>query len=124
MRVLIDTNVFISFLLNPDRTGNIQEIFNALSAEKFTLLIPEALLDEILVTVTGKPRLAQRISPHVLRGFLSTLEELGETIPRIESPIPAVTRDPKDDYLLPMHWLAKLIISSQAMRIYLYWQSK
>ncbi|MEJ2750687.1 MAG: putative toxin-antitoxin system toxin component, PIN family, partial [Anaerolineae bacterium] len=100
MRVLIDTNVFISYLLNPHRMGTIQAIFTAWSAGKFTLLVPEALLDEILVTVSNKPHLAQRISPDLLKEFLSTVQELGETVPRIESPIPAVTRDPKDDYLL------------------------
>ena len=100
MRVLIDTNVFISYLLSPHTAGFVQTILQAWAEEKFTLLIPEALLDEILVTVTHKPNLAKRISPADLKAFLTTLQELGEEIPRIESPIPTVTRDPKDDYLL------------------------
>jgi putative PIN family toxin of toxin-antitoxin system len=100
MRVLIDTNVFISYLLGPHSTGVVQTILQAWAKEKFTLLIPEALLDEILVTATNKPNLAKRIAPADLKAFLTTLQELGEEVPRIESPIPAVTRDPKDDYLL------------------------
>ena len=100
MRVLIDTNVFISYLLSPHSAGVVQTILQAWAEEKFTLLIPEALLVEILVTVTHKPNLAKRISLDDLKVFLTTLQELGEDVPRIESPIPAVTRDPKDDYLL------------------------
>ena len=68
--------------------------------DEFTLLVPEALLDEILVTVTGKPRLSKRIPPDVLEEFLSIIQTFGEEVPRITDPIPAVTRDPKDDYLL------------------------
>ena len=100
MRVLIDTNVFISYLLSSHNASVIQRIFSALSAGRFTLLVPEALLDEILVAVTAKPRLAKRIPPADLEVFLSNIQELSEELPRIESPIPTVTRDPKDDYLL------------------------
>ena len=100
MRVLIDTNVFISYLLSAHNAGVIQEIFLAWAEDKFTLLIPEALLDEISETVTTKPRLAKRILPENLKEFLATIREMGEEVPRIGSPIPAVTRDHKDDYLL------------------------
>jgi len=100
MRVLIDTNVFISYLLGPHRASVIRAIFEVWSEGKFTLLVPEALLDEILVTVTGKARLSTRISPEVLEDFLATIRTSGEEIPQITEPIPAVTRDPKDDYLL------------------------
>ncbi len=100
MRVLIDTNVFISHLLTSHSVGVIQEIFSAWAEEKFTLLIPEALLDELLDTVRSKPRLAKRIPQQNLEEFLALIQEMSEEVPRIKSPIPAVTRDPKDDYLL------------------------
>jgi putative PIN family toxin of toxin-antitoxin system len=100
MRVLIDTNVFISYLLSSHSAGVTNKIFSAWADGRFTLLIPEALLNEPLVTVKTKPRLAKRIPPDNLKEFLATIQELSEEIPRIESPIPAVTRDPKDDYLL------------------------
>ena len=100
MRVLIDTNVFISYLLSSHGAGVINEIFAAWAEGRFTLLVPEALLGELLVTVTTKPRLAKRIPPDNLKEFLATIQELSEDVPRIGSPIPAVTRDHKDDYLL------------------------
>ena len=108
MRVLIDTNVFISYLLNPQRAGAINRIFSALVAGSFTLLVPEALLVEIERTVQGKPRLASRIRPEELAEFLQLLRALSEEIPHIDGPIPAVTRDPKDDYLLAYALVGKV----------------
>ena len=49
MRVLIDTNIFISHLLGPHRASIIGEIFKALEEKWFTLLLPEMLLDELLL---------------------------------------------------------------------------
>ena len=62
--------------------------------------MPEVLLDEVLVTVTGRPHLSTRIPPKILEEFLATIKAFGEEVPQITDPIPAVTRDPKDDYLL------------------------
>ena len=100
MRVLLDTNIFISHLLGPHRAGTIRELFEALGAGRFTLLLPEKLLEELLTTVRRKPALTQRIAPALLEEFLSLLQSLGELVPAVSEPIPRVTRDPKDDYLL------------------------
>lgn len=100
MRVLIDTNVFISYLLNPHSAGVIQGIFRAWGEGRFTLLLPELLLDEIMVTVTGKPHLRKKTSSEELKEFLDIIGTLGEVISKVAEPIPKVTRDPKDDYLL------------------------
>ena len=100
MRVLIDTNVLISHLLSPQQPGVINSIFAVLASGAFTLLIPEALLDEVYAVVVRKPALSSRIPLEYLREFLDLLSSLGEPIPRIQGPIPAMTRDPKDDYLL------------------------
>lgn len=100
MRVLIDTNVFISYLLSPHSAGVIQGIFRAWAEGRFTLLLPELLLDEIMVTVTGKPHLRKKTSSEELKEFLDIIRILGEVISKVAEPIPKVTRDPKDDYLL------------------------
>lgn len=99
-RVLIDTNVLISYLLQPDASGAVQAILRAFLGERFTLLVPGALLKELLVTVRGKHRLAERIHPEDLAAFIAILEAFGEGVGKISEPIPKVTRDPKDDYLL------------------------
>jgi putative PIN family toxin of toxin-antitoxin system len=99
-RVLIDTNELISYLLQPDAPGAVQAVLRAFLEERFTLLVPGALLQELLVTVRGKRRLAKRIPPQDLTTFIAVLEEFGEAVGEISEPIPMVTRDPKDDYLL------------------------
>lgn len=99
-RVLIDTNVLISYLLQPDAPGAVQAVLRAFLEERFTLLVPGALLQELLVTVRGKRRLAERIRPEDLAAFIAILEEFGERVGELSEAIPAVTRDPKDDYLL------------------------
>ncbi len=100
MRVLLDANIFISYLLNPKKAGSFQAIFSAAFNQDFVLLLPEALLDEFINKIPQKPYLAERIHPEELQTFVDLLREIGEVIPLIEEDIPTVTRDPKDDYLL------------------------
>lgn len=100
MRVLADTNVLISFLLSPGEGGAIRAIFRAFVNDQFMLLLPERLLDELIASVQNKPRLAKRISAEQLSRFTALLVESAEQIAEIEHPIPAVVRDPDDDYVL------------------------
>lgn len=100
MRVLVDTNVLISFLLSPGEGGAIRLIFRAFLNDQFTLLLPEWLLNELIASVRDKPRLAKRISAEQLNRFTALLIESAEQVAEIATPIPAVTRDPDDDYVL------------------------
>lgn len=100
MRVLLDANIFISYLLNPKKPGTFHDIMIAAFTGKFTLLLPEALLAEFLNKIPQKPYLAERIHVDELHQFIKLLREMGDVIPVINEAIPAVTRDPKDDYLL------------------------
>lgn len=100
MRVLLDTNVLISYLLYPHTEGAIRRIIAAGVLGEFIPLLPEALLAEFVAKVSQEPSLAARITSRELREFVSLLSSVSEEIPIIETEIPAVTRDPKDDYLL------------------------
>jgi uncharacterized protein len=100
MRVLLDTNVLVSYLLTPAHSGSIAAIIDSLARGDFTLLLPLELLDELERVVARKPALAQRIRPEQLTRLRDGLLAVGEVIPPIEHSIPAVTRDRKDDYLL------------------------
>jgi len=62
--------------------------------------MPQALLNELIVTVRGKPRLAKRIPLEELEIFVALLAQSGEGVATIAEPIPAATRDRNDDYLL------------------------
>lgn len=100
MRALLDANLFVSYLLAPERESPSAQIIRAALLGKFTLLLPEALLDELVHAVERKPYLRQRIRPEEMAQLADILKGVAEVIPRITEPIPAVTRDPKDDYLI------------------------
>lgn len=100
MRVLLDANLFISYLLDPQRPGTIQSIFQALKQERFTLLASRALFEEISTVVTNRPHLTPFITKaHALK-LQELIESLAEMIPSIAEPLPTLVRDPKDDYLI------------------------
>lgn len=100
MRVLLDTNVLISYLIHPDDDSAISSILHAVFQERIRLLVPERLLVEFTETVQEKPRLARRIALDDLWALVKTLRALGEHIPEIEGQIPPISRDLKDDYLI------------------------
>ena len=100
MRVLLDTNILISFLLAPDRGGPVHQVVRAGLRGTVVLLLPQELLGELSRKIPEKRYLADRIRPEELQEFIRLISELGELLPPIEMAIPAVTRDPKDDYLL------------------------
>ena len=100
MRALLDANIFISHLLTPRSGGSIATLFEALAAERFTLLMPEELMMEIVDVINHRPHLAGRINTDRTTTFLEDLQAIAEKVPPIEQVIPAVGRDAKDDYLV------------------------
>lgn len=100
MRALLDTNIYISYLLPSTQGGPIQSIVEAAVEGAFTLLIPAQLVREFSVRVATKKYLARRILPQDAEQLMSILAQVAEIIPDIADMIPAATRDPKDDYLL------------------------
>ena len=100
MRVLLDANILISYLLNRREDSPITRVVEAGILGEFTLLLPEALMKEFSAKVSDKPYLAKRITTSEMKQFAAILSAHSETIPIIRETIPAVARDPKDDYLL------------------------
>jgi putative PIN family toxin of toxin-antitoxin system len=100
MRALIDTNVLIGYLLLSGEGGAIRTLIHAFEKDRFTMLLPEPLLQELIEAVRGKRRLSSRISPQELEAFIETLRDYAEKVGMIAGPIPKATRDVKDDYLL------------------------
>ncbi|MDQ3250257.1 MAG: putative toxin-antitoxin system toxin component, PIN family [Chloroflexota bacterium] len=100
MRVLLDTNIFISYLLSINSNRVVAKIVKAAVTGDYQLLIIEELLIEIIHTVQNKPDLQARIPLDALEELITILRTLAETIPMLEAKIPSLTRDPKDDYLL------------------------
>lgn len=100
MRVSIDTNVFISYLIQPLADGAPTRVIRAVFEGRFDLNISEMHLKELISTVHAKPYLSLRISDHDLEGFVSRLRLVATIVPDINERIPAITRDAGDDYLI------------------------
>lgn len=107
MRVLLDANIFISYLLyvsgdmtRSRRQSPVIHIIEAALEEQFTLLMARELMLELVRRVPTKRYLAERITQETLEEFTTLLSIVAEIVPSVAGPLPAATRDPKDDYLL------------------------
>lgn len=100
LRVLLDANVYISYMLAPDAPGTIQQLMSAALEGRYTLLLPRELLAEMSEALSRKEMLSRRTNPKERQRLLSRFMEIAEKIETITEAIPTVTRDRKDDYLL------------------------
>lgn len=100
MRVFVDTNIFISYLLSPKKDSLVKLLLDKVADGDVTLLVSRELLEEIEVTVQRKPKLIKIVTKPRLSEFIQLLLAVSEEIPLITEPIPQITRDPKDDFLI------------------------
>ena len=100
MRVLLDANIFLSYLLSPDSKSTIVDVLEAGLLGRYQLLVTPLVIEEFVRKVETKRYLSERIPRTMLAEFVGILGEGAEAIPPLTEAIPAVTRDPKDDYLL------------------------
>lgn len=100
MRALLDASILVSYLLARETSILVEIVEAAVAERRYDLLLPEDLVDELAARVAGKPYLAERIAADDVRDLLSLLASVAEVLPRISGPLPAVMRDPKDDYLI------------------------
>ena len=97
MRVVLDTNIFISALLVP--SGNPARIYRAWHERNFLLLTCPEQLDELRESLR-RPALAARIKPYRAGRLVNQLKYLAEIV----FSLPDVERspDPNDDFLLAL----------------------
>lgn len=102
IRVVIDANIFISYLLDMnDRHGTIVQIFESISSGRYQLVRSDRLIAEIRNSVEHKPKLRHRISNEDLDELISLIEEV--SIPSYRDPAAPplqILRDRTDTYLL------------------------
>lgn len=92
-RVILDTNLWISYLI----TNSFTEIDEFIQDGIINLIFSEELLDEF-IEVAKKPKLKKFFSTKDVESLLTTFNEFAELI-SIESQID-VCRDKKDNFLL------------------------
>ena len=91
MRVLLDTNVFVSYLLSPDRGGTITTVVDAALSGRYSLLVPQEQFDKLFEVLTTKPYIASRVSQHGAVQFVDSLRAIAVLPPIIDEAIPKMT---------------------------------
>jgi putative PIN family toxin of toxin-antitoxin system len=101
VRVLIDPNVYISFLLaSPESRSPIVAILRAAANQEFDLVLPLEAIDELGRTVREKRHLSRRISVEDLASLIDNIMDIAVVASPLEGAIPRVVRDAKDDYFV------------------------
>ena len=94
-RIIIDTNLWISFLITKDFTKLDEIIFS----KNGILVFSQELLDEFL-EVARRPKFRRFFSPADIEEILGTIEEYADFV-KVQTKI-EVCRDPKDNFLLSL----------------------
>lgn len=94
-RVIIDTNLWISFLITKDFT----RLDSLLISRKVVLIFSEELLNEFL-EVTKRPKFKKFFLKNHIKIVLDTIDEYGDFV-TVDS-VATACRDKKDNFLLAL----------------------
>jgi putative PIN family toxin of toxin-antitoxin system len=94
-RIIIDTNLWISFLI----TKNFTKLDEIIFSKKCVLVFSKELLEEFL-TVAKRPKFRRFFSSSDIEEILETIQEYAEFI-EVTSKT-EVCKDPKDNFLLSL----------------------
>jgi len=95
MRIILDTNLWISFLIS----SKYEQLDLLLSEAKCKLLFSQELLEEC-IAVAKRPKLRSYISEDELRALLGTIDQIAKFV-EVTSEV-NLCRDPKDNFLLAL----------------------
>jgi putative PIN family toxin of toxin-antitoxin system len=99
-RAILDTNLLISYLLDPTSDGPPAQVVRGAITSAFVLLVSPQLLRELCRKVTSKPYLVERIPDSRLTSFVQRLPTFADLHDDTEILYPPITRDRKGDYLV------------------------
>ncbi len=95
MRIILDTNLWISFLIS----SRYDQLDSLLFDGKCTLLFSQELLEEF-IAVAKRPKLRKYISREEMEDILDRIDEVAEFV-EVTSDV-NLCRDPKDNFLLAL----------------------
>lgn len=95
LKVILDTNLWISFLI----TKNYAQLDEILFEKKCTLVFSEELLEEFL-TVIKRPKFRRFFSNEDTENLIETIQEFAEFV-EVKNKV-SVCRDEKDNFLLSL----------------------
>ena len=99
-KVIIDSNIWVSFLIGKNLRHLVQYIQN----EQITIVTCKEQLQELSVAFQ-KPKLKKYFQTNQIETFFSFLQGVALIVPITE--ITPLCRDPKDDYLLALSIVSK-----------------
>ena len=94
-KVIIDTNLWISFLIGKE----LQNLKELIVSEKIRLVTTDQLISELKI-VSARPKLQKYFDQEKVIELISLLDIVSEKI-KIKK-IEQISRDPKDDFLLAL----------------------
>jgi putative PIN family toxin of toxin-antitoxin system len=95
VRIILDTNLWISFLISKD----LSKLDEILFEKKAVLVFSKELLDEFL-EVTKRIKFRRFFSKTDVENILETIDEYADFV--IVKSITTICRDPKDNFLLSL----------------------
>lgn len=99
-KVIIDTNLWISFLIGKE----LQNLKNLIITERVRLITTDQLINELKIVV-ARPKLKKYFDQEKVTDLISLLEIVSEKV-KIKT-IDPICRDPKDDFLLALSKASK-----------------
>jgi putative PIN family toxin of toxin-antitoxin system len=106
VKVVIDANIFISYLLNPNAGQPPAGVIQAALDGAFTTVFAAEVGQEIVRKIQQKPYLSARISPIAAERFVELMAASSELIELPSTPFPAISRDRNDDFLFGLALMA------------------
>lgn len=100
MRVTLDTNVLISYLLSTGSPSPPSALVRAAQAGTFELVLPGEVLEEVRASALTKPFLASLIPPEAVEEFIGLISEGSRIVPLLNERPAKVSRDAGDDFLI------------------------
>jgi putative PIN family toxin of toxin-antitoxin system len=107
-RIVLDTNLWISFLISQD----FAKLDTLIFSNQCILIFSEELLQEFL-TVAKRPKFRRFFSQNDIEELIETIEEYAEFI-NVNTEV-TVCRDPKDNFL-------SFIIARRTSRLFIDWR--
>lgn len=95
MRIILDTNLWISFLIS----RRYERLDSLLLEKKVKLIFSKELLEEF-IEVAKRPKLKKFIPPDDLENLLEVIDDFAEFV-EVTSEV-KLCRDPKDNFLLSL----------------------
>lgn len=95
VRIILDTNLWISFLISKD----FSKLDDLLFTKRCSLVFSQELLEEFIL-VADRPKFRRFFSSADIEAILETIDEYADFV-RVESKI-SICRDPKDNFLLSL----------------------